>query len=451
MPKIAMIGAGSMVFTKRLIGDILSFPELSDSTISLVDIDKRRLDLITQLAKETVRQQGWGAKIESNTNRRTVLAGADYVIITIAVGGLDAYLSDIQIPDKYEINQNVGDTLGPGGVFRGLRVVPVLLDICKDIEELCPDALLINYSNPMAINCWAMNKATRIKNVGLCHSVQGTAGQLARYIGAPYKEISYWVAGINHMAWFLKLEWKGKDAYPILRRRKENPELWDVLGEYGGAKLKDAVRFQVFEHFGYFVTESSFHMSEYVPYFRKTNRQIENLGVSKRWWLEHEKSGESYFKEIVRQLSSEGRLKIERTEEYASYIIHSIETGIPCRINGNVENKGLITNLPEGCCVEVPCLVDKIGIHPCCVGDLPPQCTALNRTNINVQELAVQAALTGGKDALFQAVALDPLTSSILTLNEIRKMVKEMLEAERRYLPGYLTKTPERKGLEENY
>jgi len=436
--KIVMIGAGSMVFTKGLIGDILSFPELSDSTISLVDIDKRRLDLISRLAKKMVRQQGWGAKIEFSTNRRTVLGGADYVIITIAVGGLDAYLSDIQIPDKYGINQNVGDTLGPGGIFRGLRIAPVLLNICRDMQELCPDALLINYSNPMAINCWAMNEATRIKNVGLCHSVQGTAGQLARYIGAPYKEISYWVAGINHVAWFLKLEWKKEDAYPILRRRiKENPELWDVLGEYGGTKLKDAVRFQVFEHFGYFVTESPFHMSEYVPYFRKTNRQIEELGVSKRWWLEHEKSGESYFKEIERQLSSEERLKIERTEEYASYIIRSIQTGIPCRINGNVENKGLITNLPQGCCVEVPCLVDKVGIHPCYVGDLPPQCAALNRTNINVQELTVKAILQKDREAAIQAIMLDPLTSALLTLNEARKMAEEMLEAEKKYLPKF--------------
>ncbi|MCD6083558.1 alpha-glucosidase/alpha-galactosidase [Candidatus Aerophobetes bacterium] len=436
MPKIVMIGAGSMVFTRRLIGDILSFPELSDSTISLVDIDKKRLELISQLARKMVKDLGCGAKIESTTERRDVLDGADYVIITIAVGGLDAYLSDIHIPDKYGVNQNVGDTIGPGGVFRGLRVVPVLLEICRDMEELCPDALLINYSNPMAINCWAMNKASRIKNVGLCHSVQGTAKQLARYIDAPYEEISYWVAGINHMAWFLEFKWKGKDAYPILRKKiEENPELWDVLGEYGTTKLNDTVRFEIFKHFGYFVTESPFHMSEYVPYFRRTKKQIEELGVSKRWWLEHEKSGDRYFKEVERELLSGEKIRVNRTDEYASHIIYSMETGTPYRFNGNVENKGLITNLPQGCCVEVPCLVDRTGIHPCYVGDLPPQCAALNRTNINVQELAVKAVLEKDKEAAIHAIMLDPLTSSLLTLDEIRKMVEEMFEAEKEHLP----------------
>lgn len=435
MPKIVMIGAGSVVFTKGLIGDILSFPELSGSTVSLVDIDEKRLDLITKLVKRVVKQEEWKARIESTTNRRKVLKGADYVIVTIAVGGLDVYLSDIQIPDKYGINQNVGDTVGPGGVFRGLRVAPVLLEICKDIEELCPNTLLINYSNPMAINCWTINKATHVRNVGLCHSVQGTARHLATYIGAPYEEISYWVAGINHMAWFLELKWRGKDAYPILNRRiRENPHLWDMLGKYGRIKLKDTVRFEMFRHFGYFVTESPFHMSEYVPYFRKNNEQIKELGVAKRWWLEHEKSRESYFKEIERQTIEE-RIKIERTREYASQIIHSMETGTLCRINGNVENKGLITNLPEGCCVEVPCLVDGTGVHPCYIGDLPVQCVALNRTNINVQELTVKAVLEKEREAVIQAIALDPLTSSLLTLDEIYEMVEGMLEAERKYLP----------------
>jgi len=436
MPTIAMIGAGSMVFTKNLLGDILSFPELSESTIFLMDINERRLDLVSQLAEKMVKQEKCDVKIVSTTNRKKALDGADYVIITIAVGGLEAYLPDIQIPDKYGVNQNVGDTLGPGGVFRGLRLIPILLDICRDMKELCPSALLINYSNPMAISCWAMNKATRIKNIGLCHSVQGTARQLALYIGAPYEEISYWVAGINHMAWFLEFKWKKEDAYPILRRRIENSKLWDVLGEYGKAKFKDAVRFEIFKNFGYFVTESPFHMSEYVPYFRKTKKQIEEFGVFERWWLEHVKNGQAYFKEIKREVLSK-KMKIERTEEYASYIIHSMETDIPCRINGNVKNKGLITNLPENCCVEIPCLVDKAGIHPCYVGELPSQCAALNRTNINVQELAVKASLEKNEGAAIQAIMLDPLTSSLLTLDEIRKMVKEMFEAEKKYLPQF--------------
>jgi len=318
----------------------------------------------------------------------------------------------------------------------------VLLDICEDMEELCPNALLINYSNPMAINCWAINKATNIKNVGLCHSVQGTARQIAAYIRVPYEEISYWVAGINHMAWFLEFRWKGKDAYPLLREVVENPGRWDMLDvqdEYkkAGIPLKDIVRFQVMKKFGYFVSESPFHMSEYVPYFRKNKEQIEKLQVAERWWLEHEKSGEAYFKEIEKEVLEKRKIQIEKTDEYASYIIHSMETGIPTRINGNVENKGFITNLPEGCCVEVPCLVDKTGIHACYVGDIPPQCAALNRSNINVQELAVKAILEKDKKAVFQAVMVDPLTSSILALDTIYKMTEEMLEAEKKFLPQF--------------
>jgi len=430
LPKITIIGAGSLVFSRQLIWDILSFPELSDSEIFLMDIDEERLNLIVQLAQKMVEDKGWGAKIKSTLDRREALKGADYVIITIEVGGLDAYLNDIKIPDKYGINQNVGDTIGPGGVFRAFRTIPVLLDICKDMEKLCPDAYLLNYTNPMAINCWAMNKVSKIKKVGLCHSVQGTAKQLASYMQIPYKELSYWVAGINHMAWFLELKWEGKDVYPVLRKRiEENPMLWDVLEEYGGVKLKDEVRFQIFKHFGYFVTESPFHISEYVPYFRKNEKQMKELGISHRWWLDY-KRADMQIGKIKDQIAGRKEIKIEKSNEYAPQIIYSLWTGKPCRINGNVENKGLITNLPDGCCVEVPCFVEKSGIHPCYVGNLPPQCAALNRTNINVQELAVKAALTGDKDVLFQAVALDPLTSSILPLDEIRKMVNEMLEAE---------------------
>jgi len=436
MPKITIIGAGSLVFTNRLIGDILSFPELGDSEIFLMDIDEARLNLIAQLAQKMVKERGGKAKIEASLSRREALKDADYVIITIEMGGLDAYLNDIKIPDKYGINQNVGDTIGPGGVFRALRTIPVLLDICKDMEKLCPNAYLLNYTNPMAMNCWAMDEMSKIKKIGLCHSVQGTAQQLASYMQIPYEELSYWVAGINHMAWFLELEWEGKDVYPVLRKRiKENPTLWDVLGEYGGVKLKDEVRFEIFKHFSYFVTESPFHMSEYVPYFRKNETQIKELGIFYRWWLDYKNTSEISTKKIKEQIAGRKEIKIEKSDEYAPQIIYSLWTGKPCRINGNVKNRGLITNLPEGCCVEVPCFVDKSGIHPCYVGNLPLQCAALNRSNINVQELAVKAALTGDKEALLQAVALDPLTASILTLDEIKKMVDEMIKAEAKYLP----------------
>lgn len=438
MPKITIIGAGSLVFSCQLIWDILSFPELSESTVSLMDIDEERLNFIVQLAQKMVKDKGGKAKIEAHLDRRKALKDTDYVIVTIEVGGLDAYLNDIKIPDKYGINQNVGDTIGPGGVFRALRTVPVLVDICKDMEKLCPNAYLLNYTNPMVINCWAMNKVSKIKKVGLCHSVQGTVRQLASYMQIPYEELSYWVAGINHMAWFLELKWKGEDAYPILRKVAQDKNLWDrVIGGYKKFGMKDMVRFEIMKHFGYFVTESPYHMSEYVPYFRKTKKQMEELGVSYKWWLDYKKAPDVYIKEIKDQIAGKKKIKIEKSDEYAPQIIYSLWTGKPCRINGNVENQGVITNLPEGCCVEVPCLVDKSGIHPCYVGDLPSQCAALNRTNINVQELAVQAALTGDKDALLQAVALDPLTSSILTLDEIKKMVDEMLKAEVRYLPKF--------------
>jgi alpha-galactosidase len=254
----------------------------------------------------------------------------------------------------------------------------------------------------------------------------------------PYEELSYWVAGINHMAWFLELKWKGEDAYSILRKIAKDENLWDrVIGGYKRFGMKDIVRFKIMEHFGYFVTESSYHLSEYVPYFRKNKKQMEELGVSYRWWLDYKKAPDVHTKEIKDQIDGKKEIKIEKSDEYASQIIYSLYTGEPCRINGNVENKGLITNLPQGSCVEVPCLVDKTGIRPCFIGDLPSQCAALNRTNINVQELAVEAALSGDKDALLQAVALDPLTSSILTLDEIKKMVDEMLEAEERYLPQF--------------
>lgn len=283
-----------------------------------------------------------------------------------------------------------------------------------------------------------MNKVSKIKKVGLCHSVQGTARQLASYMQIPHEELSWWVAGINHMAWFLELKWKGEDAYPILRKVAKDKNLWDrVIEGYKEFGMKDVVRFKIMEHFGYFVTESPYHMSEYVPYFRKNEKQIKELGISYRWWLDYKKAPDVHTKEIRNQIAGRKEIKMEKSEEYASYIIYSLETGKPCRINGNVENKGLITNLPQGCCVEVPCFVDKSGIHPCYIGDLPSQCAALNRTNINIQELAVQAALAKDKDALFQAVALDPLTSSILTLDEIKKMVDEMLEAGARYLPKF--------------
>jgi len=428
MAKITFIGAGSVVFARRLISDILYHPELRGSTLSLMDINGERLGLIDNLARLMVSKFAPNARVESTVNRREALKDSDYVIIMIQVGGLEAFDLDINIPLKYGVNQEVGDTIGPGGVFRGLRTIPVLLDICRDMEDLCPDALLINYANPMAINCWAMNKASNIRNVGLCHSVQGTAMQLARYINVPFEDVSYWVAGINHQAFFLEYKYKGEDAYPLIWEASKKKEVYD----------KDRVRFEMMKYLGYFITESSHHLGEYVPYFRTTEERRKKYCEPRWFYLEICKEAwKPHYERIKRQISGEEPIEISRSHEYGVDIIHSMETGNPCRINGNLENKRHITNLPQGCCVEVPSLVDKNGIHPCYVGDLPPQCAALNRTNINVQELTVKAAVERERTAALQAIMFDPLTSAMLTPEEIGKMVEEMFKAEALFLPEF--------------
>ena len=438
MTKIVIIGAGSHVFSRRLITDIVSYPELRDCIISLMDIVQEPLDLIAAYAQKLVKQHGFNTKIKSTTDRRKALSGADYVIVAIRVGGSQATKAEKEIPLKYGINQAIADTTGPGGVFYGSRHVAAILDICHDMEELCPDAWLLNYTNPMAIISWAVSDYSRIKNVGLCHSVPNTTAELARYIGAPYPEMSYWVAGINHMAWFLELKWNEKDAYPLLRERFKDPATYSAIDAHWAGS--DVVRVEIFKAFGYFVTESSRHMSEYVPYFRKRPELIEKYLLTDvgRFAPEARANERAKQDEEMRQLlGSANQIPINHSGEYGSIIIHSIETGKLSRINGNVKNTGLITNLPEGCCVEVPCLVDKRGIHPCYVGNLPPQLAALNRTEINVHELAVQGIVEKDKTKIFQSILLDPLTSAMLTIDEIRRMVDEIFEAEKEYLQGY--------------
>ena len=435
MAKIVLIGAGSHVFSKNLITDILFYPELRDSTIALMDIAQEPLDLITAFAKKIVQQQGFKTKIESTTNRREALHGADYVINTIQVGGLKAMFTDKEIIDKAGVDEAVADTIGPGGVFYGARNVPVILDICRDIEELCPNAWLLNYSNPMAIITWAINDYTHVKTIGLCHSVQGTAAELARYIAIPIDELSYWVAGINHMAWFLKLKWNGKDVYPLLKEKFKDPAVYSAPHAHWAGP--DVVRAEIFNAFGYFNTESSVHMSTYVPYFRKRPELIDKFKLDTLrfdQWVGSRKKQDAEFKLL---LSSRRKLPLTHSGEYGSIIIHSLETGKPSRINANVKNKGLITNLPEGCCVEVPCLVDKEGLHPCYVGDLPPQLAGLNRTNINVQEMAVRGIVEKDKTKIFQSILLDPLTGAMLTIDEMRRMVNELFKAGKEYTKGY--------------
>ncbi len=435
--KIVLIGAGSHGFSRNLITDFLSYPEFSDITISLMDIDKERLDLVTALARKIVDQNRLKANIESTTDRRNALKDADYVIVSIRAGGIEANILDLEIPAKYGIKQGIGDTLGPGGVFYALRHIPLMLDICHDMEELCPDAWIMNYTNPMAMICWAMNDYSHIKSVGLCHSVQDTSSDLARYIGAPIDEISYWVAGINHMAWFLEFKWRGEDAYPLLREKFRDSSVYLKRDAHWAGP--DVVRVEIFKAFGYFNTESSQHVSEYVPYFRKRPELFERYKLTYHLqapeWTE--KARKNWDEGLRQMVASDKKIPIRRSHEYASSIIHSLETGTPRRVNVNVKNKGLITNLLQGCVVEVPCLVDKNGIHPCYVGALPPQCAALNQTNINVQQLGTKAAVEKDKTLAFQAILLDPLTSAILTIDETQKMVDEMFKAEAAYLKGF--------------
>ncbi len=429
MPRVAMIGAGSTVFATRLITDMLTHPELADSTlVSLVDIDPDRLANTEAYARRAVEQVGAGMRIEVPATRREALAGADYVIVMVMIGGVAPFEVDIEVPARFGVDQTVGDTLGPGGVFRGLRTIPFLIDLCTEMEELCPDALLINYANPMAMNCWAMSAATGIRNVGLCHSVQNTSRQLARYCGIPADEVTYWVAGINHMAWFLEFEHDGRDAYRLLREAADDPAI----------VAQDPIRFDILRHFDYFVTESSHHMSEYVPYYRKSGDVIaayipEKWNYPSFWPAEREASQEA----IRRKLSVTDPLEIARSAEYGVQIIQAMETNTSIRVNGNVSNAGLITNLPNGCCVEVPCLVDGTGIRPCHVGELPSQLAGLNRTNIGVQELTVQAALGRDRRKAAQAVLLDPLTSALLTPGQIERMVDEMFERQSHELPQF--------------
>ncbi|XVH33108.1 alpha-glucosidase/alpha-galactosidase (plasmid) [Haloferacaceae archaeon DSL9] len=432
MLRIAFIGAGSMVFARKLVGDILSFPELSDSEIVLMDIDDHRLSQTASVAEAMVENSGVDATIEATTDRREALDGADYVLNMINVGGTEPFENEIRIPERYGVEQAIGDTLGPGGIFRGLRTIETMLDVAADMEERCPDALLLNYTNPMAILCWAMDEATDIETVGLCHSVPHTAEAISEYTDVPREELQYWVAGINHVAWFLECEWDGVDVYPMLEEAMEDPEIYE----------KDTVRFELMKHFGAFVTESSHHNSEYHPYFRTNPETIEQLTgtdyaerMPTATYLEGWKERSTERDNALANVDA-SEVTIERSEEYASRLIHSIETDTPRRLNLNVSNRtDAIRNLPSGACVEVPCLIDGTGVHPCSVGELPPPLVSLIRTNINVQELAVKGALEGDRDAVHRAVKLDPLTAAELTLDEIHEMTEELIEANEAYLP----------------
>ena len=414
--------------------DVMTRPALSDGTAALMDIDQNGLDLMTTLAKKMARQLDAPTRIESTTDRRRALEGADYVISTVLLHGMDVHGQVLEIAKKYGVDQVVGCTSGPAGVFLTLRYMPFLLDVLRDMEELCPDALFLHYSNPTTIVPWALNVASPIRSIGLCHSVQHTAQTLAGYIDAPYEETGHWVAGVNHQAWFLRFEWKGNDAYPLLLKRMEDPEIFE----------QDIVRFEMMKYFGHFLTESSLHNSEYVPYYRKNRQLIERITPRTGHWAgvglhvsnpeRWKESTEGRGKILHDEAYGDAPVEIVSSDEYCVGIINAMESNTPFRFNGNVLNTGLITNLPAGCCVEVPCLVDNMGIHPCYVGDLPPQCASLNRSRIAGDELAVRGALEGDRKAIEQAIALDPLTAAMCTLDQIHDMVEEIFEAQAPYI-----------------
>lgn len=431
MPRVVFIGAGSTVFAKNLLGDILSFPELSGSTIYLHDIDEERLRTSEIVAHRVAESLDVKPSIIATTDRRQALEDADYVITMFQIGGYKpATITDFEIPRKYGLRQTIADTLGIGGIMRGLRTIPVLLDLCREMEALCPQAVLLNYVNPMAMNCWAISRTTSIRSVGLCHSVQGTAGQLARDIGVPIEQINYLCAGINHMAFYLRFERDGQDLYPIIRR----------VASEGRVPDWNRVRYEVLARLGYFVTESSEHFSEYVPWFIKRDRPdlLERFNIPLDEYIMRCKNQIAAWEMMRGFLEDESiTMAVERSNEYGAYIIHSLETGVPRVIYGNVANDNLIDNLPEGCCVEVPCLVDRNGIQPTRIGPLPPQLAAVMQTNINVQALTVEAALTGKREHIYHAAMLDPHTAAELDLDQICSLVDDLIAAHADWLPHF--------------
>ncbi len=432
-----MIGAGSIVFCKTLMKDIMATPALRDSEFCLMSRTLPKLKRIKKYADRVIKDNKLKASVSITTDRRAALKDADYVIVMLQIGGVDAFRMDYQIPLKYGVDQCIGDTMGPGGVFRALRTIPVMLDIARDVQELCPKAHILNYVNPMAAVCWALGTVPGASFIGLCHGVQTTLDLISGYVGVPKNEIDFLCAGINHMAWFLDMQHKGKDLYPLFKKRCEQPEYY----------INEKVRIETMRQFGYFMTESTGHLSEYLPWFRKNQKALD------LYCDEPAFGGESgaYYKwceliaahvESVDMLEEEPTDISHRSVEYCSYILEALETGVPFKLQGNVRNDGYITNLPRGCCVEVPLFVDKMGLHPTFVGDLPVQLAALNQSNVTVQGLAVEAAIKGDPELAVAACAMDPLASAVCTLKETRDMVTEMLEAEKKWLPQFKGRKP---------
>jgi len=438
MTKITFIGAGSLDFTSELVRDILTFPRLQDATISLMDINAERLEWAEKRVTKLVEAGNYPIKVEATLNRAEALKDADVVLTTILAGSTEVWRHDIEIPKKYGVDINVGDTRGPSGIFRFLRTINPMMEIVRDMERICPEAVLLNYTNPMAMLVSAIHKQSFLTVTGLCHSVQGTAMMLADWIGAPYEEIDYTCAGINHQAWYLDYKWKGKDAYPMIHQAiTENPDVYN----------QEQVRNEIYLALGYYVTESSGHNSEYNWWFRKRPDLIEKYCTYGSGWnpgqyayiLKEYQHNEATWKEQMKENLAKALSQddLQRGEEYAAHIINALCGGQPFKFNGNVQNTHLITNLPEDTCVEVPVLVDRAGFHPIHVGALPPECALLTQLSSGIEEMAIQASLIGDPTLVYRAICHDPLTASVLSLAEIRQMTNELFARHKDFLPQF--------------
>lgn len=437
MAKIVFIGAGSLGFTRALVRDILTFPLLADTELALVDINRQRLSYAKRMCEKIVRAGNYRATVTASTDRREVLKGADAVLVTILCGSSSVWQHDILIPKKYGVDINVGDTRGPSGIFRALRTIPVMLKICRDMEQLCPNAIMLNYTNPMAMLCHAMQRTSSLKITGLCHSVQGTAGMIERWLGVKKGKMDYLCAGINHMAWYLKLQRNGQDLYPRLRKLVAGDS--DIYNE-------EQVRNEMLLALDYYVTESSGHNSEYNWWFRKRPDLIRKYCNKGTGWnpgrhayiLKEYRAMEAKWQKDVRKwLSDETPVDLERGHEYAASIINAQMGGELFRFNGNVPNNGIVSNLPDGACVEVPVIAGRDGFSTIQVGPLPPQCAMLTNLSSQIEMMAVEGALTGDPRLIYQAIAHDPLTAAKLSLAEIKRMVAEMFRKNKRYLPQF--------------
>jgi len=435
--RIAFIGAGSLGFTRGLVRDILTFDLLKDSTLVLMDVDRERLNFARKAVQSIIDRGHYPAKVVATMDRAEAVKKADAVMVTILAGGTNVWRHDIEIPKAYGVDTNIGDTRSVSGIFRALRTIPVMLDIARDVARHAPNAIMLNYTNPMAMLCRAIQRTVPVRLTGLCHSVQGTAMMLAQWIGAPMDEITYVCGGINHQAWYTKFERNRKDAYPAIRKAVQTRR--KVYNE-------EIVRNEMFLHLGYYVTESSGHNSEYNWWFRKRPELIAKYCIHGTGWnpgeyayilKEYQRRDKAWKKDVRDWFAKGAPMSLDRGHEYAASIINAYMGGELFEFNGNVPNDGIIDNLPRGACVEVPVVASRRGFNSIHVGPLPPQCAALNNISVAVEEMAVEAALTGDPTLVYHACAYDPLCAAVLSLAEIKKMVRQMLRKNKRHLPQF--------------